>query len=247
MQRRPEKYIYSPLDLFMSALRYISNIAEPMLLWMKLQFRMICLKGGKLKLGKGLRNEVNSIHHDQGVRLAQRASRRDTATRAHHIGASGGTLKQQSVASTLDIRATGKSVKPKIFHTLAKARQRHAVHGQRLVLVVAVIAHGEAHKHKLAHVAHNLEPQTELLLPYRVEAVVLDRGVARYVERGWTCGWRRIEAPVGKVHRDLDVRVEGGLVDNLVAVCILRERELLGRDHLDEPTRIRLGETRGTG
>jgi hypothetical protein len=35
------------------------------------------------------------------------------------------------------------------------------------------------------------------------------------------------------VHRDLDVRVEGGLVDDLATVRIFHERELLCRDHLE--------------
>ena len=138
-------------------------------------------------------------------------------------------------------------MRSKIDHTLAEARQRHAVHGQRLVLVVAVLAYGKAHEHELAHVPQDVKRQTERLFPNRVEAVVLDRARAvRYLERRRACR-RRVEAPIGEMQRDLDVWVESRLVDDLATVRVFRERKLLGRNNLDVPTCIRVRGIRGMG
>jgi hypothetical protein len=169
--------------------------------------------------------------------------------RAHHTVASVGTLNptKQSVKETLYERAQSKEKELICQHTFAKTRQRHAMHGQSFVIVIAVLAHGEAHKHKFAHIAQHMERQTERLLPYRIEPVILHRARAvRYLEPGRTRRRRRIEAPVRKVHRDFDVWVQGWLVHDLVTVCVFWERELLCRDHLDGLTHIDQGSGENT-
>jgi hypothetical protein len=113
------------------------------------------------------------------------------------------------------------------------------MHGQRLLLVLAVLAHDEAHKDELTHIADDFERQTERFLPNRVEPVILDRaGAIGYLDGGRARGRRREETPIGEMHRDLDVRVTRGFIDDLAAIRVFWQRELLSRDHLDAHTRF---------
>lgn len=57
-----------------------------------------------------------------------------------------------------------------------QARQRYTIHCQWLILVVilALLFDSEFHEYQFLHVADAVEGQTELLLPHRVESIVLD-------------------------------------------------------------------------
>lgn len=59
--------------------------------------------------------------------------------------------------------------------TIAKveAAQARAVHCEGLFIRRAILPHRKAYKDQIAHVSHEVERQAELLIPHRVETVVL--------------------------------------------------------------------------
>ena len=142
-------------------------------------------------------------------------------------------------------------------HTGVEAAQARAVHRERLVVVLVLLPDREAHEHEVVHVPDEVERQAELLLPHRVEPVVLydarsarDRargGRRRRGSRRWGAVCRRRGggrrggvsreegrvSPVRNVNRHLDERVDDGLVDDLAALRVLWAGELLRGDNLN--------------
>ena len=135
--------------------------------------------------------------------------------------------------------------------TPVQTAEADAVHRERLVVVLVLLLDGEADEDEVRHVADEIEWKGDLLLPHRVEPVVLHharparhRARGRRRERG-ARRRRRVRVrgrvgqegrvrPVRDVDRDLDERVEDGLVDDLPAFRVLGPRELLRGDDLQD-------------
>ena len=178
---------------------------------------------------------------------SQTASKTDTATPANHEAASAGTLRPRvsDHTPTTDI----------VRRTHRETFQADAIHRDRLAVGLAVALDGEPDKDEIAHVACALKGQSERLLPYRVEPVVLHgagahrrhrsvrvrvvggRGGRGYAgggggegggEEGRGAGW---ETPVGGMDGHLDVRIDV-FVRDLVPHGVLWAGQLLSRDDL---------------
>ena len=144
---------------------------------------------------------------------------------------------------------------PKVQAPKARAIQR-----KRLPVLAAFLLHRELHEHKVEHVPNTVERQALLLLPHRVEPVVLhDARLARHRARGrrghararrrrrrvrvrGRVGQEGRVRPVRDVDRDLDERVEDGLVDDLPAFRVLGPRQLLGGDDLRDIDWVKMSE-----
>lgn len=102
-------------------------------------------------------------------RYARRVLRIDTARVGHHV-AEDADILQTPKSVILLIRRT----KGIYILTLLESAQRSTKQGERFVIIfISLLPYQEAHEDEIFHVSHTTERYPKLLLPHRVEAIVL--------------------------------------------------------------------------
>lgn len=137
--------------------------------------------------------------------------------------------------------------------SVIQAAQTATVNSKRLLVIFVLLLHSEPYKDEIHHIAHTIKWQAQPLLPYRIEAVVLDnasldcdRPRRGSTNHGGTSRWRinamvissigREEwrmCPIRNVNGDFDKWIQDILVDDFSPKRILGTGELLGGDDLD--------------